>query len=720
MPSVLEYWSSMPYTTSYGYLKRYPTIEQILEGVIRHASEKNIAIFGNGEHLNVEMLKACCNQQRKKRSLIQQRQPPIKRQKLNDMELTTTDVVENIVSDFTDTIVPDFTDTIVPDFTDTIVPDFTDTIVPDFTDTIVPDFTDTIVPDFTDTIVPDFMDTADVEKYIQVPVAITPTLSFNGILATPTRKPLVLNGLVIEVDPVTFMVNATMMCKAVGKLFGDYHRQKKTEEYLSAISLDMGIPISKLVQRNQSGRGTSQDTNVHFRVALHLAYWLSTTVQVQFSKWIAELRNENAASSTQIEELQATAADSASATVITTTSAHLPNVNGARRVVPTNTLVLNGLAIEVDPVTFMVNATQMCKAAGKRWIDYRRNDTTESYLKEIESKVGIPTFDLIQSKPGHNGGTMVHRLIAYDLASWLSGDIKLQFYMWNDELLLTGRVELGKEMNVQQLEDVWKRRIEEGEAKASADVKAEQDRCRKLELRLTTIQEARQQSDEENRALVAIKTRDDLETAVQFQARATAPTISSYKEGDNVLYLARVDGTKFKYGCSKNVGRRFDTHRRPGVYPTFEPIGVLPCANAVASEDQVRAYVKKTNIGVEYGTQREIVKLETVDALQRMMNKMQKCCRQRPASEGSEVLLWRIEVKASIKMKKIDARVDMEKIKAELEEKKIAAGLEEKKIAADLEEKKMDVGEKNKDREMKKLQMVLDGLINFDQFLLIK
>jgi len=40
------------------------------------------------------------------------------------------------------------------------------------------------------------------------------------------KKPLVLNGMVIEVDPVTSMVNATQMCLAGGKLFGDYYRQK--------------------------------------------------------------------------------------------------------------------------------------------------------------------------------------------------------------------------------------------------------------------------------------------------------------------------------------------------------------------------------------------------------------------------------------------------------------------------------------------------------------
>ena len=390
---------------------------------------------------------------------------------------------------------------------------------------------------------------------------------------------------------------------------------------------------------------------------------------------------------------------------------HLPNVNGARRVVHTNTLVLNGLVIEVDRDTFMVNATMMCKAAGKKYFEYARHDKGKLYIKALEAKTGIPAFDLIQSKPGHNGGTMVHRLVAYGVAQWCDENIAAQFVIWIDQLLLTGRVELGNEMNAQQLEDAWRRINEEVQAKASADVKAEQDRCQEiilqrneLEQQLATVQEAQKLTKAAQDELVAIKTREDLEAAIQFQVNTTAPTISSFKEGDNVLYLARIDETKFKYGHTKNLKQRLEPHTRPGAYPTFELVWIVKSNNGVASEDQLHAYVKKTKIGVEYGNQREVVVLESVEALQRMMNKMQKCCRQQQTSEGSEVVLRRIKAKTSIKMKKIDARVDMEKIKAELEEKKIAAELEEK----------------NKDREMKKLQMVLDGLINFDQFLLIK
>jgi hypothetical protein len=365
-------------------------------------------------------------------------------------------------------------------------------------------------------------------------------------------------------------------------------------------------------------------------------------------------------------------------------------------------LILNGFMIEVDPVTLMVNATQICNAAGKRWYNYVQLDCAKSYKKNLESKAGITALDLIRSnRGGDHSGTMVHRLIAYHLAYWCNDDVALQFNMWVDQLLLTGRVELGNEMNAQQLDEVIKQRVKEArqeeQAKASADIIVEQDRYRDLEMRLATIQDAQQLTKAAQEELIAIKVREDLETTIQAIKNSTAPTIASYKNGDNVLYLARIDGTKFKYGQTKNLGQRLDAHTRPGVYPTFELIGIFSCANGVASEDKMRGYVKKEKIGAEYGTQREVVVLESVDALQRMMKKMHKFCMQQhastqPANEGADVALRRIDADTSIKIKKIEAGVEIKRMDVDLE-------METKKI------------------ETMRMKMIADGKITFDQYL---
>jgi hypothetical protein len=226
---------------------------------------------------------------------------------------------------------------------------------------------------------------------------------------------------------------------------------------------------------------------------------------------------------------------------------------------------------------------------------------------------------------------------------------------------MTGRVELGNEMNVQQLNEKFEQRVKEAskevQAKASADVKTEQDRCQELELQLATIQDAQQLTKAAQEELMAIKAREDLETTIQALVKNTAPMITSYKDGDNVLYLARIDGTKFKYGHTKNLGQRFDTHMRPGVYPTFEPVGVFSCNNGVAAEDKVHAYVKKKKIGVDYGTQREIILLDNVDKMQRLIKMMQKCTTflvsTQPANDNNtDVVLRRID--AELEMKRIE------------------------------------------------------------------
>jgi hypothetical protein len=329
--------------------------------------------------------------------------------------------------------------------------------------------------------------------------------------------------------------------------------------------------------------------------------------------------------------------------------------------------VLNGIAIEVDPVTFMVNATQMCRAAGKLFGHYWQRDSTKNYLQELSSDIGIPISEIYKKNQGGRGtsqDTSVHFRLALHLAYWLSTEVQVQFSKWIGELLLTGRVELGKEMNVQQLEDVWRRINEELQAKASADLSAERERCQKiilqrneLEQRIVAMEEDQQISQAAKEALLANKTREELETTIQALVKNIAPMIASYKDGDNALYLARIDGTKFKYGHTKNLVQRFDAHTRPGVYSTFEPVGVFLCNNGVAAEDKVHAYVKKKKIGVDYGTQREIILLDNVDKMQRLIKMMQKCTTflvsTQPANDNNtDVVLRRID--AELEMKRME------------------------------------------------------------------
>ena len=80
-----------------------------------------------------------------------------------------------------------------------------------------------------------------------------------------------------------------------------------------------------------------------------------------------------------------------------------------------------------------VNATAMCKAAGKNWSDYARLITTNAYIKELSSALHIPQDDLIQSIVGgipYLQGTWVHPQVAIHLAQWLSPKFAVLVSQW--------------------------------------------------------------------------------------------------------------------------------------------------------------------------------------------------------------------------------------------------------------------------------------------------
>ena len=83
-------------------------------------------------------------------------------------------------------------------------------------------------------------------------------------------------------------VNATALCKASDKQLGHYLSNKSTKEFLGALSADIGIPISELVQSIKGGSPTLQGTWVHPQVAINLGQWCSPKFAVLVSKWIFE------------------------------------------------------------------------------------------------------------------------------------------------------------------------------------------------------------------------------------------------------------------------------------------------------------------------------------------------------------------------------------------------------------------------------------------------
>ena len=101
---------------------------------------------------------------------------------------------------------------------------------------------------------------------------------------------------VVHQRAVDGYINATAMCRAAGKRFHDYSRLGTTQQFLEALTVETGIPVSMLVQQFKGRPAELQGSWVNPLVATHLAQWLSPQFAVRVAKWVYEWMSGRAAS----------------------------------------------------------------------------------------------------------------------------------------------------------------------------------------------------------------------------------------------------------------------------------------------------------------------------------------------------------------------------------------------------------------------------------------
>ena len=163
-----------------------------------------------------------------------------------------------------------------------------------------------------------------------------------------------------------------------------------------------------------------------------------------------------------------------------------------------------------------VNVTKICQAAGKRLQHYKESPAGKEYMEFLKkrnlakSDSRNPAITLLTSIRGNcpSRGTFAHPDLAMAIAMWAHPPFLAEVTSWIQELLITGRVELGKEKTPEELDAIWKSRIAEEQAKLQADYLRE-----KLSKELLAIDEdraskrAREEEDKKDRA--AKRQRDD-------------------------------------------------------------------------------------------------------------------------------------------------------------------------------------------------------------------
>ena len=85
---------------------------------------------------------------------------------------------------------------------------------------------------------------------------------------------------------------------------------------------------------------------------------------------------------------------------------------------------VDGEVVPQRPRDGYINATRLCKQAGKLFGDYYRLGQTRAFLEELSLEMGIPISNLVHVIKGRGDaisqGTWVHPQVAINLGQWLS------------------------------------------------------------------------------------------------------------------------------------------------------------------------------------------------------------------------------------------------------------------------------------------------------------
>lgn len=126
-----------------------------------------------------------------------------------------------------------------------------------------------------------------------------------------------------------------------------------------------------------------------------------------------------------------------------------------------NTLLPDGMNIswELDK-NGNVNCTKICQAFGKRIDNWKQNKDSKELIEAYSKLTGIPGSLIMRSVEGRNGGTYYPPDIAIQILQWCNKYFALYVSRVIRELLLTGKVVLGKEKSIEELNKMWQEKID--------------------------------------------------------------------------------------------------------------------------------------------------------------------------------------------------------------------------------------------------------------------
>jgi hypothetical protein len=195
------------------------------------------------------------------------------------------------------------------------------------------------------------------------------------------------------------------------------------------------------------------------RSKLQLQKEQNMTVVVRLETIIEHLEKINQKSNLQIQELQEKLNQYIYGQKISTNdsqnTSHVFNVQVEAKV-NEKPLILNEIVIPTRYIDNYVNLTEMCRAGGKKFNDWRRLEKTKEFLDTLSTSAGIPAdllIKVISRGPNEQRGSWGHPQVAVNVAQWISSKFDVEVSRHILELYTTGSTEIKNfELN-QQLEN---------------------------------------------------------------------------------------------------------------------------------------------------------------------------------------------------------------------------------------------------------------------------
>ena len=113
-----------------------------------------------------------------------------------------------------------------------------------------------------------------------------------------------------------------------------------------------------------------------------------------------------------------------------------------------------GFTIEHREDDGYINVTNLCKADGKLFKNWKKTQKTKAFLQVLFSSVPDGTDELIKYKSGSNNerAAWVHPQVAINIAQWISPQFDVKVSGWVYEIMMTGKVDITNTTSFKQLQ----------------------------------------------------------------------------------------------------------------------------------------------------------------------------------------------------------------------------------------------------------------------------